>query len=64
MPPSRGLPNPGFEPWSPTLQAGSLSSEPPGKLDNGLELPKWKGSFQAERMACEKIRRQEKHGGI
>ena len=24
------LPNPGIEPWSPTLQADSLLSEPPG----------------------------------
>ena len=30
--PSPGdLPNPGIEPWSPTLQADSLLSEPPGK---------------------------------
>ena len=31
--PSPGdLPDPGIEPWSPTLQADSLPSEPPGKL--------------------------------
>ena len=30
-PPSRDLPNPGIEPRSPTLQADSLPSEPPGK---------------------------------
>ena len=30
--PSPGdLPDPGIEPWSPTLQADSLPSEPPGK---------------------------------
>ena len=30
--PSPGdLPDPGLEPWSPTLQADSLPSEPPGK---------------------------------
>ena len=29
--PSGDLPNPGIEPWSPALQAGSLPSEPPGK---------------------------------
>ena len=30
--PSPGdLPNPGIEPWSPTLQADALTSEPPGK---------------------------------
>ena len=28
---SRDLPNPGMEHWSPTLQAGSLLSEPPAK---------------------------------
>ena len=28
---SRGSPNPGIEPRSPTLQAGSLPAEPPGK---------------------------------
>ena len=27
----RGLPNSGIKPWSPTLQADSLPSEPPGK---------------------------------
>ena len=33
--PSPGdLPNPGFEPRSPTLQADSLPSEPPGKPKN------------------------------
>ena len=30
-PPSGDLPNPGIEPRSPTLQADSLPSEPPGK---------------------------------
>ena len=31
--PSPGeLPDPGIEPWSPTLQAGALPSEPPGSL--------------------------------
>ena len=30
--PSPGdLPNPGIEPWSPTLEADALTSEPPGK---------------------------------
>ena len=30
--PSPGdLPNPGFKPWSPALQADALPSEPPGK---------------------------------
>ena len=31
MPSSRDLPNPGIKPRSPTLQAGSLPSEPSGK---------------------------------
>ena len=26
------FPNPGMEPWSPSLQADALPSEPPGKL--------------------------------
>ena len=32
------LPNPGIEPWSPALQADTLTSEPPGKLFEKLEL--------------------------
>ena len=31
FPSSGDLPDPGIEPGSPTLQADSLSSEPPGK---------------------------------
>ena len=31
---SRDLPNPGMKPGSPTLQADSLQSEPPGKPKN------------------------------
>ena len=31
FPPPRDLPDPGIEPWSPTLQTDSLPSEPPGK---------------------------------
>ena len=38
--PSPGdLPDPGFEPRSPVLQADSLPSEPPGKLDQIKEYP-------------------------
>ena len=38
--PSPGyLPYPGFEPGSPTLQADSLPSEPPGKLQPPLLPP-------------------------
>ena len=31
LPSPRDLPDPGIEPWSPTLQADTLPSEPPGK---------------------------------
>ena len=31
-----GLPDPGIEPWSPTLQADSLPSEPPEALIHGV----------------------------
>ena len=35
--PSPGnLPNPGIEPGSPTVQAASLSSEPPGKKNTNI----------------------------
>ena len=34
MPSSRGSSSPGIEPKSPTLQADSLPSEPPGKPKN------------------------------
>ena len=34
FPPPGDLPNPGIEPRSPTLQAGSLPAEPPGKPKN------------------------------
>ena len=33
MPPPGDPPNPGIKPRSPALQAGSLPSEPPGKLN-------------------------------
>ena len=35
-PPPGDLPNPGIEPRSPTLQADSLPSEPPGKFNRVL----------------------------
>ena len=37
------LPNPGIEPRSPTLQADSLPSEPPGKSHKWEGNPKKKG---------------------
>ena len=37
---SRDLPNPGFEPGSPTLQADSLPTEPPGRSQIGLSMLK------------------------
>ena len=36
---SRGLPNPGIEPRSPTLQADTLPAEPPGKPNMALKTP-------------------------
>ena len=33
FPPPGDLPHPGIEPWSPTLQADALTTEPPGKPD-------------------------------
>ena len=33
-----GLPKPGIEPWSPTLEADALIFEPPGKPKDILEL--------------------------
>ena len=36
-PSPRDLPNPGIEPGSPTLQADSLPSEPPGKTTRGIQ---------------------------
>ena len=38
--PSPGdCPNPGIKPWSPALQAVSLSSKPPGKPHNPWAVP-------------------------
>ena len=38
--PSPGdLPNPGIEPGSPALEADALTSEPPGKPDDSVEMP-------------------------
>ena len=37
IPSPEDLPNPGNEPWSPTLQADSLSSELPGKPREGKD---------------------------
>ena len=41
MPPSRDPPNPGIKPRSPTLQADSLLSEPPGKPVTSLVNGSW-----------------------
>ena len=38
--PSPGdLPNPGIEPGSPSLEADALTSEPPGKPNDSVEIP-------------------------
>ena len=49
-PPPEDLPNPGIEPRSPTLQADSLPSEPPGKpMSNEVgSLPLLQGIFPTQ----------------
>ena len=44
FPPPGNLPDPGIEPRSPTLQADSLLSEPPGKPSTGLGTVNCKGN--------------------
>ena len=46
-PPPGDLPNPGIEPRSPTLQADSSLSEPPGKRSGPQQRQKWGGGAQA-----------------
>ena len=48
-PPPEDLPNPGIEPRSPTLQADSLLSKPPGKPIN-IEVPLLQGNFQTQEL--------------
>ena len=52
MPSSRGFPDPGMEPRSPTLQADCLLSEPPGKPKNtGVgSLSLLQGNFPAQEL--------------
>ena len=59
--PSQGdLPNPGIEPRSPTLQANSLLSEPPGKPEyRGIEKTKIRNvitSEGAEESICDGVK--------
>ena len=51
-PPPGDLPNPGMEPRSPTLQADSLPSEPPGKPKNtGVgSLSIYQGNFLTQEL--------------
>ena len=52
IPSSRGFPNPGIKPRSPTLQAYSLLAEPPGKSsskDKSFGLPLWLSWSRAQR---------------
>ena len=42
FPSPEDLPSPGIKPWSPTLQVGALSSEPPGKI--------WSHNFMVNRL--------------
>ena len=53
---SGALPNPGIKPWSPALQAGSLPSEPPGKIDLTCKCCKFrKVAFHCHSIIKEKI---------
>ena len=51
FPSSRDLPDLGTEPWSPTLQADSLASEPPGK-PYAADLLGWMTGFFVRRLFC------------
>ena len=45
---SRALPNPRFEPRSPTLQVDSLPAEPQGKpKDSEGNINKWEGKIKS-----------------
>ena len=47
--PSPGdLPNPGFEPGSPTLQADALPSEPPGKECSPVKSQNFKDMYSVK----------------
>ena len=67
---SRGLPNPGIEPRSPTLQADSLLAEPAGKPKNSevgsLSLLQWIFLTQElnwDLLHCRRILYQLSHKG-
>ena len=51
-PPPRDFPNPGIKPRSPTLQADSLLSEPPGKPKNtgGSSLSRLQENFLTQEL--------------
>ena len=48
-PPPGHLPNPGIQPGSPTLQADSLPSEPPGKLASFSTHPQMGASLHTNK---------------
>ena len=50
FPSSGDLPNPGIEPGSPTLQADTLPSEPPGKPKHSINVNYW---FQIGKGVCQ-----------
>ena len=56
FPPPGDLPNPGIEPMSPTLQAGALLSEPPGKpyaqTDQKNRSTIWRFSNESQKHAA------------
>ena len=51
---SRGLPNPGIEPGSPALEAGALTSGPPGKPHIYIYTHKQKYPEIRDKVKCRK----------
>ena len=57
-----GLLNPGIEPKSPTLQADSLLSEPPGKQLNVWSFSLWPGNIQVQVQFSRSVVSNSLHG--
>ena len=56
FPSSEDLPNPGVEPGSPALQAGSLPSEPPGKPNCSTSMEYYR-AFKGNELSSKKKHR-------
>ena len=59
-PPPGDLPNPRIEPRSPTLQADSLQSEPPGKPLAPMHIVKWLKTMQIHYLTTLEVRTLKK----